>query len=188
MSNGRQQGYSYYQDGRSGVPPQKEFTGSWPFLILLILLLWPAALIYFFIRYQYVPVGTPSQPSYRQSKPAGAKQVRPAESRIKKWSDPDSDDGCEAFGEFDEEDEDCVECKKSTPSMAKWCRKFSKEPSTGKKNEWKNEEDGCEAFGEEYDPTDEDCKGCCSDTPTMWFWCRKYSTGEERTFSEALFR
>ncbi|MFA5313719.1 MAG: zinc ribbon domain-containing protein [Methanomassiliicoccales archaeon] len=31
---------------------KKKFTGSWVILIILIILCWPAALIYFFIKYE----------------------------------------------------------------------------------------------------------------------------------------
>ncbi len=49
----------------------KEFTGSWVILIILIIVCWPAALIYFFMKYEERPqfgtgyYGNPSQP-YQQ--------------------------------------------------------------------------------------------------------------------------
>ncbi|HQN76233.1 MAG TPA: zinc-ribbon domain-containing protein [Methanomassiliicoccales archaeon] len=33
----------------------KEFTGSWVIVIILILICWPAALIYFFMKYEETP-------------------------------------------------------------------------------------------------------------------------------------
>lgn len=104
------------------------------------------------------------------------RQSRPTESSLRKWCDPDTDDGCEAFGEFDQ-DEDCAACKESTPTMAKWCRRFSKRPSKEKLAKWHNEEDeeGCAVFGEEYEPRDEYCKACCKETTRRWYWCRKFA-------------
>ena len=51
----------------------KKFVGSWVIVIILILLCWPAALIYFFIKYEEQPTfgpsyGAPPQP-YQQAPP-----------------------------------------------------------------------------------------------------------------------
>jgi len=49
----------------------KEFTGSWVILIILIIVCWPAALIYFLMKYEEKPqygtgyYGNPNQP-YQQ--------------------------------------------------------------------------------------------------------------------------
>jgi len=51
----------------------KEFTGSWVIVIILILLCWPAALIYFIMKYQerpqfgpgYYNQGQPYQPEFQ---------------------------------------------------------------------------------------------------------------------------
>ena len=59
--------------------------------------------------------------------------------------------------------------------MAKWCRRFSKTPSKEIIAKWKDEEEGCEVFGSEYDPDDRECKDCCKETPDMWYWCRMYT-------------
>jgi hypothetical protein len=53
----------------------KTFTGSWVIMIILIILCWPAALIYFFMKYEEQPqfggptyYGSPNQP-YQQNQP-----------------------------------------------------------------------------------------------------------------------
>lgn len=45
----------------------KEFTGSWVIVIILILLCWPAALIYFIMKYQERPQFGPGY--YNQGQP-----------------------------------------------------------------------------------------------------------------------
>ena len=74
--------------------------------------------------------------------------------------------------------------------MAKWCVKLSIKPSEEEKNKWRDPktDEGCEAFGNEYDPSDGNCAACCDDTPRIWFWCRKYSTKEEEFVRDVTFR
>jgi len=90
------------------------------------------------------------------------------EKNLRSWSDPDMNEGCEAFGEYDRDDDSCQSCGGSSPEMVARCQLVSQPP-----DQIMLEDLECGDYGVDYDPDDEICMACSEGNPRIWFWCRK---------------
>jgi len=77
-------------------------------------------------------------------------------------------EGCEAFGEFDEDDDSCLSCRESSPDMLARCQLVSQPPGRILLDDME-----CGDYGIEFDPDDDTCQSCGEEIPRIWFWCRK---------------
>jgi hypothetical protein len=82
----------------------KEFTGSWVIMIILILICWPAALIYFLMKYEERPqfgpgyYGNPSQPYQQPYQQPSQPYQQPYQHPSQQYQQPAQGNTCQSCG------------------------------------------------------------------------------------------